>query len=71
MPVGLYETDPTPYVENKIATVDLKRLYDTLPEGGDMTDQDRSSLRSLKAFLDGAFKNGVGLHQLEDPREHN
>jgi len=69
MPVGIYETDPTPYVENKIATVDLKRLYDTLPESGDMTDQDPRSLRRLKAFLEGEFKTGVELHQLEDPRE--
>jgi hypothetical protein len=69
MPLGLFDSDPTPYVENKISTSDLKRLFEILPDDNAMTDSDRRSLRRLKRFLDGDFKNGIGFQQLDDPSE--
>jgi hypothetical protein len=69
MPVGLYQSDPTPHVENTISTSALKSLYEALPYDNDLTDSDRKSLRRLKRFLDGDFKNGIDFHQLNDPGE--
>jgi hypothetical protein len=66
MPVGIYEKDPTPFVENKISTLDLRRLYETLPNDEAMTESDRKSLHRLKRFLNGEFANGIGFDQLDD-----
>jgi hypothetical protein len=69
MPLGIYEKDPTPFVENKISTANLKRLYETLPGDESVTEADRKSLRRLKRFLDGEFKDGLDFPQLQDSNE--
>ncbi len=60
LPVAVYGEDPTPLVENKISMADLKRLYEELADDGSLTDWDYESLRTIKRFLDGEFKGGVG-----------
>jgi KAP family P-loop domain len=69
MPIGMYTSDPTPIVENKISTMDLNRLYETLGDDEAMTDLDRKSLRRMKRFLDGEFKNGISPEQIADPHD--
>jgi hypothetical protein len=59
LPVALYETDPEPYVENKIPVADLKKFYDELPQEPTMTDRDQKALSTLERFLNGEFKNGI------------
>jgi hypothetical protein len=66
MPLGLYDSDPTPYIENKISTSDLKNLFDALPDDKDLAHSDHKALLRLKCFLDGDFKGGVGFQQLRD-----
>ncbi len=66
MPIAIYQTDPTPFVENKISVSDLKRLYETLPADNSLTESDQKSLRRLKRFLDGEFKNGVDILNAND-----
>jgi hypothetical protein len=66
MPIAICTSDPTVFIENKIAVSDLSRLYESLADDKDITDSDRVSLRRLKRFLDGKFKNGVGFDQLDD-----
>jgi hypothetical protein len=64
LPVAIYSEDPTAMVENKISVSDLKRLYEQLPEDGTLTEIDRQSLRTMRRFLDGEFKNGISPDQL-------
>jgi predicted KAP-like P-loop ATPase len=59
LPVAIYSEDPTSMVENKISVADLRRLYEELPEDPNLNKDDRVSLRTLRRFLDGEFKNGV------------
>lgn len=60
MPASVrYSEDPTPFVENKIPLSDLKRLYEELPDDGQLNDLDRQSLRVLSRLINGEFKNGV------------
>ncbi len=66
MPLGIYETDPTPFVENKISISDLGRPYDSLPDDPGLTETQRKSLQWLKRLLDGEFKNGIGFGQLDE-----
>ena len=71
MPIGIYENDPTPFVENKIPIAQLKRLYETLPDSENLSESERKSLRRLKQFLDGRFKKGINLGELDDVTHEN
>jgi hypothetical protein len=59
LPPGLYSEDPTALVENKISVAHLKKLYEQLPEDGTLTEVDRQTLRTVRRFLDGEFRNGI------------
>ena len=59
LPVAHYSEDPTPLVENKISVAEVRRLYEQLPDNGSLTEVDRQTLRTVRRFLDGDFKNGV------------
>jgi hypothetical protein len=60
MPNAIYREDPSGYIENKIPVSDLRSLYERLPDDGTLTDEDKKSLRRLKRFLEGKYKNGTG-----------
>jgi hypothetical protein len=67
MPEGFaYSTDPEPLVEKMLPISELHRLYSELPEEHALTDVERKSLRRLKRFLDGEFKNGTPVGYEED-----
>jgi hypothetical protein len=59
LPIAAYTEDPAPLVQNRIYVEDLKRLYEELPEEPTLTNRDRSSLETLRRFLNGEFTNGV------------
>jgi len=59
MPMAVYRENPDPIVENKIPLADLRRLYDELPNNGDLTEQDQKSLDGLRRLLNGEFKAGI------------
>jgi predicted KAP-like P-loop ATPase len=58
-PVAAYSEDPALAVENKIPVADLKKLYEELPEDGDLNDQDKKTSETLRRFLAGEFKGGI------------
>jgi hypothetical protein len=60
LPVAVYDSDPTPLVENKIPVADIRRLFEDLPEDPALTTTDRNTLETVQRFLNGEFKNGVG-----------
>lgn len=60
LPVAFYEQNPDSAVENKIPVADLRKLYEELPREPTVTEQDRKSLDTLRRFLDGEFKDGIG-----------
>lgn len=64
MPVGIYDRDPTAFVEMKIPVDDLRRLFDTLVDDEPPNEAEEVALARLKKFLDGEFKNGIGFEQL-------
>jgi predicted KAP-like P-loop ATPase/F0F1-type ATP synthase membrane subunit c/vacuolar-type H+-ATPase subunit K len=66
LPVAAYSADPAVAVENKIPVADLRVLYRELPDDGALTDIDRRSLATLRRFLDGEFKDGIGPFGLYD-----
>jgi hypothetical protein len=61
LPKAIYETDPRPIIEDKIPTEDLRRLYDSLPDEGNLTEDDKVSLKILGKVLDGELTNGIGI----------
>lgn len=54
-----YTSDVAPFVENKIPLQDLKRLYEQLPNDGDLNEEERQSIGTLGRLLAGEFKNGA------------
>jgi hypothetical protein len=66
MPVGIYENDPTAFVEMKIPVENLRNLYDALIDGEPLDEFEQTALPRLKRFLDGEFRNGVGIDQLQN-----
>ncbi len=66
LPVAIYQVDAALAVENKISVADLRRLYEQLPDEGHLTDVDHQSLRTLRRFLGGEYKNGIGPGGLYD-----
>jgi len=66
MPVGIYEKDPTSFVEQKIPVEDLRRLYNELVDGEPFDEFERIALQRLKEFLDGRFESGIGPDQLQN-----
>jgi hypothetical protein len=65
MPVGIYEVDPASIVEMKIPVDDLRKLYEALVDGEPFDEFEQTALPRLKDFLDGKFKGGVGVEQLQ------
>lgn len=61
MPVAIYNSDPALVVEKKLPVADLKRLYEELPDDGTLGDEDRRNLKTLQRFLNGEFKDGIGM----------
>jgi hypothetical protein len=59
MPFAAYSEDPALMVQNKISLEDLRRLYDSIPDDAELSDDDRKSLEILRRVLAGEFKNGV------------
>ena len=70
MPVGLYDSDPAPLVENKIAVSEIKRLFHELPPAA-LSAEESKALGRLKRFIDGEFKSGLGFAQLAGPQENS
>jgi hypothetical protein len=58
-PIGVYNEDPASLVQNRISLVDLKRLYEELPEDAALTSPELKSMETLGRFLGEEFKNGV------------
>jgi hypothetical protein len=70
--VALYQADPTPLVENKIPVADLTRLYEQLPQDDSLSDADQQTLKTVRRFLNGEFKNGIDPIKLyPDPAPYN
>lgn len=59
LPIAVYSDDAALVVQNKISIEDLERLYNELPDAGDLTGEDHKSLARLRRLLDGEFKNGI------------
>lgn len=59
LPVAIYSSDVAPIVEHKIPIADLERLFKDLSDTGDLTSEDRISLKTLEHLLNGEFKDGV------------
>jgi hypothetical protein len=68
LPAGIYESDPTPFVENKIHVETLRNLLGNVSADDTMTEQDRKEIMRLHRLLDGDFKNGIGINNLDDDR---
>ncbi|MFZ0333259.1 MAG: hypothetical protein WAN10_09455 [Candidatus Acidiferrales bacterium] len=60
LPVAVYEKNPELAVENKIPMTELRKLDKELPDEGTLTEEDQKSLATLRRFLDGEFKDGIG-----------
>ena len=56
-----YSHDPTSFIESKVPVGDLRRLFETAPQGETLTDMQRDGLRRLGEFLEGKFVNGVSI----------
>lgn len=66
MPSGIYQTDPEPFVENKMSVDLIRRLFTELPDDFDPDEIARKDINRLTRFLRGDFKNGIGIEQVDD-----
>jgi hypothetical protein len=60
LPVAVYEKNPELVVENKISVAELRKLDNELPDEKNLTEEDQKSFATLRRFLDGEFKDGIG-----------
>ena len=67
MPFGVYESDPTPFVENKMGVEVIRRLFVELPNDLGPADVPQKYINRLTRFLNGDFKNGIDIHSADDP----
>jgi hypothetical protein len=70
LPLGIYQNDPAPFVENKIPISDLENLQKNVGHADGLSEFDQKSLNRLAAFLKGNYKNGIfpgQLNEEEDP----
>ena len=66
MPSGIYQTDPEPFVENKMSVDLIRRLFTELPDDFDPDEMPRKDINRLLRFLRGDFKNGIGIEEVDD-----
>jgi hypothetical protein len=66
--VGQYDSDPRPFIENKIPVATLKRIYESTEDGSALTIDDRVALGMLERLLRGEFTGGVGPPEWEKER---
>lgn len=66
MPAGVYESDPEPYVENKMSVDLIRKLFNELPDDYDPSDLPMKYIKRLRRFLNGDFKKGIGIGQIDD-----
>lgn len=61
MPMGMYEGDPSPFVERRISLAVLRKLAADLTYAPDLTKEEAGSLRRIDSLLRGDYKDGVPL----------
>lgn len=61
-----YSSDPTPSVENKMSVDLIRKLFNELPDDYDPAELPQKYVRRLRRFLNGEFKNGIGIGQMND-----
>jgi hypothetical protein len=66
MPSGIYESDPTPFVENKMSVEFIRKLFAELPDDFDRDEVLTKYMNRLRRFLNEDFKNGIGIEQVDD-----
>ena len=66
MPSGIYQTDPEPFVENKMSVELIRRLFSELPDDFDRDEIPLKYVNRLARFLRGDFKNGISIEQIDD-----
>jgi hypothetical protein len=67
MPSAIYETDPEPFVENKMSVELIRKLFSELPDDFDKDEIPLKYVNRLTRFLRGDFKNGISIEQVDDP----
>jgi hypothetical protein len=63
---SLYDSDPEPFVENKISVDLVRKLFTELPDDFDPKEIPTRYVNRLKRFLRGDFKNGIGMEMIDD-----
>ncbi len=66
MPAGIYDTDPEPFVENKVSVDLIRKLFNELPDDYDPGNLPQKYVKRLRRFLNGEFKNGISIEQVDD-----
>jgi hypothetical protein len=61
-----YDHDPTDFIEYKLPVENLRKLFETLPDGEQLTKLQRNGLRRLGEFLEGKYVNGTPFREAED-----
>ncbi len=66
MPFGIYESDPEPYVQNKMSVELIRRLFTELPDDFDPDERSTKYLNRLRRFLAGDFRGGISIDQVDN-----
>jgi hypothetical protein len=66
MPSGFYNTDPEPFVENKMSVELIRELFSELPDDFDEDEIPLKYVNRLIRFLRGDFKQGISIEQVDD-----
>lgn len=70
MPTGVYSSDPEPVVENKMSVDLIRKLFNELPDDYDPADLPQRYVKRLRRFLNGEFKNGIDIGQIDDGNDN-
>ena len=65
LPFYIFQTDPAPYVENKVSIDLIRKLYAELPDDPGMSEVPRKYRVRLFRFLRGDFKNGIPMEDID------
>jgi hypothetical protein len=65
MPHGLYDKDPTQFIENKIPIASLQHLNETVSKDEVLSESQKKELHRFERFLAGKFEHGIGFGDLE------
>ncbi len=63
---SIYQSDPEPFVENKVSVELVRKLFTELPDDFDPNEVPKRYVNRLKRFLRGDFKNGIGVEMIDN-----